>query len=132
MNKLLRENIKNMQAYSSARDEFKGDASVYLDANENPYNFSITGTGISISTSVENPNKLLSLQVLPNPVSNQFRINGLTDQAEITILDMTGKVCQKALISSASVVLVDKLAKGMYVIHVSSDNKTAKLKLMKD
>lgn len=102
------------------------------DADENPYNFSITGTGISISTSVENPYKLLSLQVLPNPVSNQFRINGLTDQAEITILDMTGKVCQKALISSASVVLVDKLAKGMYVIHVSSDNKTAKLKLMKD
>lgn len=35
---LLRENIKNMQPYSCARDEFKGEASVYLDANENPYN----------------------------------------------------------------------------------------------
>lgn len=28
-----------MKPYSSARDEFKGEASVYLDANENPYNF---------------------------------------------------------------------------------------------
>ncbi len=27
-----------MQPYSCARDEFKGEASVYLDANENPYN----------------------------------------------------------------------------------------------
>jgi histidinol-phosphate aminotransferase len=38
INELLRENIKNMQPYSCARDEFKGVASVYLDANENPYN----------------------------------------------------------------------------------------------
>lgn len=34
---LLRENIKNLQPYSSARDEFQGEASVYLDANENAY-----------------------------------------------------------------------------------------------
>ncbi len=36
--KLLRENIRQLQPYSCARDEFKGEASVYLDANENPYN----------------------------------------------------------------------------------------------
>ena len=36
--KLLRKNIQNLQPYSCARDEFKGEASVYLDANENPYN----------------------------------------------------------------------------------------------
>ena len=38
LDKLLRENIRSLQPYSSARDEFKGEASVYLDANENPYN----------------------------------------------------------------------------------------------
>lgn len=38
LNDLLRENILNLQPYSCARDEFKGEASVYLDANENPYN----------------------------------------------------------------------------------------------
>jgi len=36
--KLLRENIRQLQPYSCARDEFKGEASVYLDANENPFN----------------------------------------------------------------------------------------------
>jgi histidinol-phosphate aminotransferase len=35
---LVRPNILNLKPYSSARDEFKGEASVYLDANENPYN----------------------------------------------------------------------------------------------
>lgn len=34
---LVRKNILNMKPYSSARDEFKGIADVYLDANENPY-----------------------------------------------------------------------------------------------
>jgi len=38
INKLLRDNIRQLQPYSCARDEFKGEASVYLDANENPYN----------------------------------------------------------------------------------------------
>ena len=32
---IVRNNIKNLKAYSSARDEFKGDAKVFLDANEN-------------------------------------------------------------------------------------------------
>ena len=34
---LVRENIKQMKAYSSARDEFSGQASIYLDANENSF-----------------------------------------------------------------------------------------------
>ncbi len=38
LNKLLRKNIADLKPYSCARDEFKGEASVYLDANENPYN----------------------------------------------------------------------------------------------
>ncbi|MDO6744965.1 histidinol-phosphate transaminase [Tenacibaculum soleae] len=37
LNKLVRANIQKLQAYSSARDEFKGTAEVYLDANENPF-----------------------------------------------------------------------------------------------
>src|SRR5471030_2970983 len=34
---LLRENIKNLVPYSSARDEYQGEASVFLDANENAF-----------------------------------------------------------------------------------------------
>ena len=35
LQKITRENIKNLVAYSSARDEFSGKADVFLDANEN-------------------------------------------------------------------------------------------------
>lgn len=37
INTLVRRNILNMKPYSSARDEFKGEAEIFLDANENPY-----------------------------------------------------------------------------------------------
>lgn len=36
--KIVRPNIWALKPYSCARDEFQGEASVYLDANENPYN----------------------------------------------------------------------------------------------
>lgn len=35
---VVRPNILALAPYSCARDEFKGEASVYLDANESPYN----------------------------------------------------------------------------------------------
>lgn len=35
---LLRKNIKDLRPYSSARDEYSGEAMVFLDANENPFN----------------------------------------------------------------------------------------------
>lgn len=35
LDKLIRPNIKKLTPYSSARDEFSGDAKVFLDANEN-------------------------------------------------------------------------------------------------
>lgn len=38
INKLLRKNITDLKPYSSARDEYTGEAMVFLDANENPFN----------------------------------------------------------------------------------------------
>ena len=40
---LVRENIKKMTAYSSARHEFNGQASIYLDANENSFGSPLQG-----------------------------------------------------------------------------------------
>ncbi len=36
LEKITRKNVRLMKAYSSARDEFKGQADIWLDANENP------------------------------------------------------------------------------------------------
>lgn len=37
IDKILRDNIRKLSPYSSARDEFKGEADVFLDANENSF-----------------------------------------------------------------------------------------------
>lgn len=37
INKLVRENVKRLTPYSCARDDYKGNQGVFLDANENPY-----------------------------------------------------------------------------------------------
>jgi histidinol-phosphate aminotransferase len=37
LERLVRKNIWNLKPYSSARDEFHGEAEIFLDANENPY-----------------------------------------------------------------------------------------------
>lgn len=41
LNSILRENIREIAPYSTARDEFQGVASVYLDANESPFDSGI-------------------------------------------------------------------------------------------
>lgn len=43
LDSLVRENIKKMTAYSSARHEFNGQASIYLDANENSFGSPLQG-----------------------------------------------------------------------------------------
>lgn len=42
LDKLIRENIKNLKPYSSARSEFSGAAKIFLDANENSYGSPLT------------------------------------------------------------------------------------------
>src|SRR5690606_37163662 len=37
INDLVRRNIRDLKPYSSAGDEFSGESTVFLDANENPY-----------------------------------------------------------------------------------------------
>ncbi|MFA0963129.1 histidinol-phosphate transaminase [Roseivirga sp. BDSF3-8] len=46
INKLLRPHLASLKPYSSARDEFSGNASVFLDANENPYDV-LGGDGVN-------------------------------------------------------------------------------------
>ena len=37
LKEIVRKNIYSLKQYSSARNEFKGEASIFIDANENPY-----------------------------------------------------------------------------------------------
>lgn len=102
------------------------------DANENPYEFFITGTGVEISTAIEHRFDEPIMQVYPNPVSDNFRFQGLTGPATILIRDLAGKVCHQELVESASVVQVDHLTAGIYFVQVSNTNNSVQLKMRKE
>ncbi|MEI8135981.1 MAG: histidinol-phosphate transaminase [Bacteroidota bacterium] len=58
LNNILRENIKKLVPYSSARDEYKGKDGIFLDANENT-----NGAPISFGSELQ-----LSLNRYPDPM----------------------------------------------------------------
>lgn len=86
INKLQRENIKNLRPYSTARDEYKGQASVFLDANENGYGSPLTATDSPAKNYNRYPDPLqLDLKdaigkIKGVPIENTFLGNG-SDEA---------------------------------------------------
>jgi histidinol-phosphate aminotransferase len=76
LNSLLRENIKKLVPYSSARDEFKGEASVFLDANENSLGSPLTKwyNRYPDPLQIKVKEKLSSIKAVP--VENIFLGNG--------------------------------------------------------
>ena len=82
INQLVRPNILRMKPYSSARDEFKGAASVFLDANENPFpNDGLNRYPDPVATAVRNE---LARQK-DVPAENIFLGNGSDEVIDVLI-----------------------------------------------
>ena len=80
LNNLVRKNILELKAYSSARDEYKGlRANVFLDANENPYNAPINRYPDPLQQDVKK--KISALKSVP--VENMFLGNGSDEAIDI-------------------------------------------------
>lgn len=74
--KLIRPNILALAPYSCARDEFKGEASVYLDANESPYNNSVNRYPDPLQSKVK-----ALLAPIKNVVPEQIFLGNGSDEA---------------------------------------------------
>jgi histidinol-phosphate aminotransferase len=77
---LQRENIKNLKPYSTARDEFKGQASVYLDANENSFGSPLPADYNRYPDPLQLDLKDAISQIKGVPIENMFLGNG-SDEA---------------------------------------------------
>jgi histidinol-phosphate aminotransferase len=82
---LLRPNIKNLVPYSSARDEFKGEASIFLDANENSYGSPLTKWYNRYPDPLQHKVKEKLSEVKGVPASNIFIGNGSDECIDILI-----------------------------------------------
>ena len=72
------------------------------------------------------------LQVFPNPAKNIITVSGLQNKGTIRIIAADGKAV-KQLSTKAGNMLVDigTLAKGIYILQYSNENKTEQIKIIK-
>lgn len=82
---LLRDNIKQLVPYSSARDEFQGQASVFLDANENPYGSPLDTDFNRYPDPLQVPLKEAISKIKGVPVPNTFLGNGSDEAIDLLI-----------------------------------------------
>jgi len=82
---LLRDNIRQLVPYSSARDEFQGQASVFLDANENPYGSPLQNDYNRYPDPLQIPLKEAISKIKGVPVPNTFLGNGSDEAIDLLI-----------------------------------------------
>ncbi len=76
LDKLIRPNIKTLKPYSSARSEYTGDASVFLDANENAFGSPLDDDFNRYPDPLQLKLKQELSQIKGVPVQNTFIGNG--------------------------------------------------------
>ena len=81
INKLVRPNIRNLKPYSSAREEYKGQDAVFLDANQNPYNAPYNRYPDPLQSALKN--KIGELKNIPP--ENIFHGNGSDEAIDLLI-----------------------------------------------
>lgn len=82
---LVRSNVKNLVPYSSARDEFKGEASIYLDANENSFGSPLTKWYNRYPDPLQLKLKEKLSEIKGIPVENMFIGNGSDECIDVLL-----------------------------------------------
>ncbi|HET9278230.1 MAG TPA: histidinol-phosphate transaminase [Flavitalea sp.] len=85
LNSLLRENIKKLVPYSSARDEFTGEAKVFLDANENSFGSPLTKWYNRYPDPLQKKVKQKLSEIKGVPAENIFLGNGSDECIDILL-----------------------------------------------
>lgn len=82
---LQRENIKNLSPYSTARDEFKGEASIFLDANENSFGSPLPADYNRYPDPLQLDLKDAISKIKGVPIENMFLGNGSDEAIDLLI-----------------------------------------------
>jgi len=83
LNALIRDNIKQLTPYSSARNEFKGEASVFLDANENAFGSPLSHDYNRYPDPLQQQVKDKLTKIKGVPAENTFLGNGSDEAIDI-------------------------------------------------
>ena len=84
-------------------------------------------------TTTEQPTVLDdSIKVIPCPITNDFRIEGLSGIYTIILSDLNGKKILSKRIADNETVFVSSFAKGMYIVKLITDKCTIERKIIKN
>src|SRR3954468_6655281 len=125
INSILRENIKNLTPYSSARDEYQGEASVFLDANENAFGSPLEQQYNRYPDPLQYAVKMRLSEIKGVPIRNIFLGNGSDEAIDILFRSF----CNPGV---DNVILVPPTY-GMYEVSANiNDVQTKKVSLTED
>lgn len=112
-------------------DSFSNTAKIYFDYNApivtNTYTTNIQNVLATSGTSKENKD----ITIYPNPVKDVLYIQSKTEIVKAEVYDAAGRIITSANVKGNSV-NVSELAKGSYIIRLSSKDKTVIQKFIKD
>ncbi|MDD3080029.1 MAG: BspA family leucine-rich repeat surface protein [Paludibacter sp.] len=97
----------------------------------NTYNWTITDGGLNITTNADN-SKMNSLSIFPNPVKDYLHIKGLTENSTISVLDLSGKIILSNLCSMNGNINLNNLPTGLYILQISGNEFTTRMKITKE
>jgi histidinol-phosphate aminotransferase len=115
---LIRPNIKELEPYSSARDEFKGTARIYLDANENSFGSPLPEAYNRYPDPLQWKLKEKLSSIKGVPAENIFIGNGSDECIDVLIR----AVCEPALDN----IIICPPTYGMYQVCASINNVVIK------
>ncbi|MBW4891556.1 histidinol-phosphate transaminase [Mucilaginibacter sp. HMF5004] len=118
INNIIRQNIKTLKPYSSARDEFQGEASVYLDANENAFGSPLEQQYNRYPDPMQYAVKKRLMEIKGLPVRNIFLGNGSDEAIDILFRSF----CEPGI---DNVILVPPTY-GMYEVSANINDVTIK------
>lgn len=116
INKIIVPHLRDLKPYSSARDEFKGEAGIFLDANENPYGASFRG--VTALNRYPDPRQQ-ELKELISKSENITAANIFIGNGSDEIIDLLIRaVCEPGETS----VIVNPPTYGMYAVQAAINN----------
>lgn len=114
LQKIIRENVKKLTPYSSARDEYQGTEGIFLDANENPFDTGLNRYPDPYQSALKE--KISGIKNLP--AAKIFLGNGSDE-----IIDLLIRAFCEPLLDS---ILIVPPTYGMYSVAASINNVPVK------
>jgi len=104
-----------------------GTKSLYSTANVWKEFSNIVEMQVALPNDIHN-----ALRIFPNPFNDAFSLQGIRDGAQLTVMDLNGKVLISRIVFNNERIETENLAKGMYLVRLQTSEGILTRKLLKE